>query len=239
MTEKKSKLVIAIDGYSSCGKSTVAKDLAKLLNIIFIDSGAMYRCVTLYALENEIIKGGAINQDLLQEALGKISISFEFDAQAKTNETFLNGKSVEKEIRGLEVSNHVSMVSALGFVRSKLVEWQQKMGETDSIVMDGRDIGTVVFPNADLKLFMTASPEIRAQRRFKEFREKNESITFDDVLENVKKRDHIDETRDESPLRKADDAVVLDNGNMSKEEQLEFIVNELKGRGLIKKQTLL
>ena len=234
MIETTSKLVIAIDGYSSCGKSTVAKDLAKLLNIIFIDSGAMYRCVTLYALENNIIKGGAINQDLLQEALEKISISFKFDAQAKTNETYLNGKLVEKEIRGLEVSNHVSMISALGFVRVKLVEWQQKMGEKDSIVMDGRDIGTVVFPHADLKLFMTASPEIRAQRRFKEYQEKKETITFDDVLENVKKRDHIDETRDESPLKKADDALVLDNGNMSKEEQLEFIVNELRNRRLIR-----
>ncbi|WP_066629763.1 (d)CMP kinase [Labilibacter marinus] len=234
MIDNTSKLVIAIDGYSSCGKSTVAKDLAKLLNIIFIDSGAMYRCVTLFALENEIIKGGAINVDKLKEALNHISITFKFDAQAKTNETYLNGVSVEKKIRGLEVSNHVSMISALGFVREKMVELQQKMGETDSIVMDGRDIGTVVFPDADLKLFMTASPEIRAGRRFKEYQDKNEDISFEEVLENVKKRDHIDETRDESPLKKADDAVVLDNGNIGKEEQLEFIVGELKNKGLIK-----
>ncbi|MGQ1785974.1 MULTISPECIES: (d)CMP kinase [unclassified Saccharicrinis] len=234
MTDTISKLVIAIDGYSSCGKSTVAKDLAKLLNIIFIDSGAMYRCVTLYALENNIIKDGVIHQDFLKQALDKISISFKFDAQTKTNETYLNGKLVEKEIRGLEVSNHVSMISALGFVRRKMVQLQQKMGETDSIVMDGRDIGTVVFPNADLKLFMTASPEIRAGRRFKEYQEKNEAITFEEVLENVKKRDHIDETRDESPLKKAHDALVLDNGKMTKEEQLEFIVSELKNRMLIK-----
>ncbi len=234
MTKTSSKLVIAIDGYSSCGKSTVAKDLAKLLNIIFIDSGAMYRCVTLYALQNEIIKGGAINQDLLQEALDQISISFKFDAETKMNDTYLNGKLVENDIRSLEVSNHVSMISALGFVRKKMVELQQKMGETDSIVMDGRDIGTVVFPSADLKLFMTASPEIRAERRFKEYQAKNEAITFDEVLENVKKRDHIDETRDESPLKKADDAIVLDNSHLNKDEQLQFILNELKSRNLLK-----
>lgn len=233
MTKNSSKLVIAIDGYSSCGKSTVAKDLAKLLNIIFIDSGAMYRCVTLYALNNQIIKGGAINQDLLKEALHKITISFKFDAATKTNETFLNGQFVENEIRSLNVSNHVSTISALGFVRKRMVELQQKMGETNSIVMDGRDIGTVVFPNADLKLFMTASPDIRAERRFKEYQLKNEPITFEAVLENVKKRDHIDETRDESPLKKADDAIVLDNGHMTKQEQLDYIVNELNARKLI------
>lgn len=233
MTKNSSKLVIAIDGYSSCGKSTVAKDLAKLLNIIFIDSGAMYRCVTLYALNNQIIKGGAINQDLLKEALYKITISFKFDAATKTNETFLNGQSVENEIRSLNVSNHVSTISALGFVRKRMVELQQKMGETNSIVMDGRDIGTVVFPNADLKLFMTASPDIRAERRFKEYQLINEPITFEAVLENVKKRDHIDETRDESPLKKADDAIVLDNGHMTKQEQLDYIMNELNTRKLI------
>jgi cytidylate kinase len=234
MTTKNSKLVIAIDGYSSCGKSTVAKDLAKLLNIIFIDSGAMYRCVTLYALRNNLIKGDEIDQQGLKVALNEISISFKFDAPSKTNETYLNGHSVEKQIRSLEVSDHVSAISALGFVRKKMVELQQKMGETESIVMDGRDIGTVVFPHAHLKLFMTASPEIRAQRRFKEFQEKNESITFDEVLENVKKRDHIDETRDESPLKRADDAIIIDNSHMTKEEQLAFIVDELKKRNLIR-----
>ncbi len=234
MTIKKSKLVIAIDGYSSCGKSTVAKDLAKLLNIIFIDSGAMYRCVTLYALENGIINSDKIDEDKLKSALNNISISFKFEAATKTNETYLNGELVESKIRSLEVSNHVSSISAIGFVRKKMVELQQKMGETESIVMDGRDIGTVVFPNADLKLFMTASPEIRAERRFKEFQEKNENISFDEVLENVKSRDHIDETREESPLKKADDAVVLDNGKIGKEEQLNFIVEELKKRDLIR-----
>jgi len=233
MTVQKSKLVIAIDGYSSCGKSTVAKDLAKLLNIIFIDSGAMYRCVTLYALENAIITQDIIDLEKLQESLNNISISFKFDAASKTNETYLNGELVENKIRSLEVSNHVSAISAIGFVRKRMVELQQKMGETESIVMDGRDIGTVVFPNADLKLFMTASPEIRAERRFKEFQEKNENISFEEVLDNVIKRDHIDETRDESPLKKADDAVVLDNGKIGKEEQLDFIVEELRKRNLI------
>jgi len=233
MTKNSSKLVIAIDGYSSCGKSTVAKDLAKLLNIIFIDSGAMYRCVTLYALNHKIMIDGIINQDLLKKTLDKIIISFKFDIKSKTNETYLNGKLVETEIRSLDVSNHVSTISTIGFVRKKLVELQQKMGETNSIVMDGRDIGTVVFPNADLKLFMTASPNIRAERRFKEYQLKNESITFEAVLENVKKRDYIDETRDESPLKKANDAIVLDNGNMTKQEQLNYIVEELKAKELI------
>ncbi len=233
MTIQNSKLVIAIDGYSSCGKSTVAKDLAKLLNIIFIDSGAMYRCVTLYALENGIINNDNIDLEKLKNALNNISITFKFDAASKTNETYLNGVLVENKIRSLEVSNHVSAISAIGFVRKKMVELQQKMGETESIVMDGRDIGTVVFPNADLKLFMTASPEIRAERRYKEFQEKNEDISFEEVLENVKKRDHIDETREESPLKKADDAVILDNGKIGKQEQLDFIVKELQNRNLI------
>ncbi len=227
------KLVIAIDGYSSCGKSTVAKDLAKLLNIIFIDSGAMYRCVTLYALRNKIIKGDSIDEESLKKALSDIAITFKFDASKKLNETFLNGVSVEKEIRSPEVSDYVSIVSAIAFVRKRMVELQQKMGETESIVMDGRDIGTVVFPQAGLKLFMTASPEIRAQRRYKEYQEKNETVSFEEVLENVKKRDHIDETRTESPLKKAEDAIVLDNGNMNKEEQLDFIIAELNKRGLI------
>ncbi len=233
MTENTTKLIIAIDGYSSCGKSTVAKDLAKLLNIVFIDSGAMYRCVTLYAIENQILQENHIDKNKLKESLNDINIRFKFDASTKTNETYLNGKFVEKEIRSMEVSNQVSAISAIPFVRKKMVELQQKMGETDSLVMDGRDIGTVVFPHADLKLFMTASPEIRANRRYKEYQEKNVDIDFNDVLENVKKRDHIDETRDESPLKKAVDAVVLDNSNMTKEEQLNFILKELEYRNLI------
>ncbi len=234
MTKVNSKLIIAIDGYSSCGKSTVAKDLAKLLNIIFIDSGAMYRCVTLYALQNGIIHEGIIDEDLLIESLDEINITFKFDVQSKSNQTYLNGKLVESEIRGPEVSDNVSQISTIGFVRKKMVELQQAMGQTDSIVMDGRDIGTVVFPQADLKLFMTASPMIRGQRRFKEYQEKNQDITFDEVMENVKKRDYMDENRDESPLRKDDDALVLDNSDMTKQEQLDFIVDQLKVRNLIK-----
>ena len=233
MIKVNSKLIIAIDGYSSCGKSTVAKDLAKLLNIVFIDSGAMYRCVTLYALQNGIIQNNHIDEDLLMEALNDIHITFKFDVQSKTNQTYLNGKLVENEIRGPEVSDNVSQISAIGFVRKKMVELQQAMGKTDSIVMDGRDIGTVVFPQADLKLFMTASPAIRAQRRFKEYQEKNQDVTFDEVMENVKKRDYMDENRDESPLKKADDALVLANSDMTKQEQLDFIVAQLRVRNLI------
>ncbi len=233
MTNQDSKLIIAIDGYSSCGKSTVAKDLAKLLNIVFVDSGAMYRCITLYAIENNIIEQDEINHEKLQKSLHEISIRFKFDAATKTNETYLNNQLVEKKIRSIEVSNRVSSISAIGFVRKKLVELQQKMGATDSLVMDGRDIGTVVFPHADLKLFMTATPEIRAERRYKEYQEKNVEISFDEVLENVKKRDHIDENRKESPLRKANDAITLDNSNMTKEEQLDFILDKLRERNLI------
>ncbi len=233
MANQGSKLIIAIDGYSSCGKSTVAKDLAKLLNIAFVDSGAMYRCVTLYSLENDIIEQDKINEKKLQANLNKISIRFKFDASTKTNETYLNDHLVEKKIRNMEVSSHVSAISAIGFVRKKMVELQQKMGETDSLVMDGRDIGTVVFLHADLKLFMTATPEIRAERRYKEYQEKNVEISFEEVLENVKKRDFLDENREESPLRKAEDAITLDNSHLNKEEQLDFILTELKKRNLI------
>ncbi len=235
MTNQGSKLIIAIDGYSSCGKSTVAKDLAKLLNIVFVDSGAMYRCITLYAIENNIIEEDTINHEKLKNSLHDISIHFKFDAATKTNETYLNNQLVEKKIRGMEVSSRVSSISAIGFVRKKLVELQQQMGATDSLVMDGRDIGTVVFPYADLKLFMTASPEIRAERRYKEYQEKNVEITFEEVLENVKQRDYIDENRDESPLKKAQDAIILDNSHMTKEEQLNFILSKLTERNLIKK----
>lgn len=230
---KNSNIVIAIDGYSSCGKSTVAKDLAKLLNIIFIDSGAMYRCVTLHALRNNIITDSGIDEEKLKRSLEDINITFKFDAQLKKNETFLNKQSVETEIRGLEVSNNVSAISAIAFVRRKLVDLQQEMGTTQSIVMDGRDIGTVVFPKADLKIFMTADPNIRAERRFKEYQLKGEDISIDQVLDNVKQRDYIDENRDESPLRRADDAIIIDNSKLTKDQQLQFIVDELKTRELI------
>lgn len=217
-------MVIAIDGHSSCGKSTVAKDLAKQLNFIYVDTGAMYRAVTLYAIEKQIIVNEKIDTDKLLSELDNIQISFEYNAELKSNTTFLNGRNVEREIRSLEVSNMVSAISALSFVRHKLVELQQAMGENISLVMDGRDIGTVVFPKAELKIFMTCDPEIRAQRRYDEMIEKGEAVTFDSILENVKKRDYIDENRDESPLRKASDAHLLDNGSMTKEEQLNWIL---------------
>lgn len=217
-------MVIAIDGHSSCGKSTVAKDLAKQLNFIYVDTGAMYRAVTLYAIEKQIIVNEKIDTDKLLSELDNIQISFEYNAELKSNTTFLNGRNVEREIRSLEVSNMVSAISSLSFVRHKLVELQQAMGANVSLVMDGRDIGTVVFPNAELKIFMTCDPQIRAQRRYDEMMGKGEVVTFDSILENVKKRDYIDENRDESPLKKASDAHLLDNGAMTKEEQLNWIL---------------
>ncbi len=226
------KAIIAIDGHSSCGKSTVAKDLAKELGYVYIDTGAMYRTVTLFAMRNQLIKDGQIDQASLMNRLSEINISFEYQPEEKKNETFLNGESVEDEIRGLEVSNNVSAISAIGFVRKRLVELQQEMGHKGGIVMDGRDIGTVVFPDADLKLFMTASAEIRAQRRYDELTGKGESVDFDAILENVKQRDHIDSTRAESPLRQAEDALVLDNSHLNKEQQLKWIIDVLKERNL-------
>lgn len=229
------KGVIAIDGHSSCGKSTVAKDLAKELGYVYIDTGAMYRAVTLFAMQNEFIKGNNIDENALKNALEKIIISFKYQPQEKLNETFLNSVSVENEIRGLEVSNNVSAISTIAFVRHRMVELQQEMGKEGGIVMDGRDIGTVVFPDADLKLFMTASPEIRAQRRFDELTAKDGadlSISFDSILQNVKHRDHVDSTRAESPLKQADDAILLDNSHMNKTEQMNWIMNVLKERNL-------
>lgn len=226
-------ITIAIDGFSSCGKSTVAKDLAKRLNFIYIDSGAMYRAVTLYALKNGMITANGIDQPKLEAALPNIHISFQFNAEAKQNTTFLNGENIEEAIRGLEVSQNVSAVSAIGFVRRRLVELQQDMGKQGSIVMDGRDIGTVVFPQADLKVYMTASPQIRAQRRYDELTAKGQTVSFNDILDNVVQRDHMDTTRAESPLRRADDAVDLDNSHMTKDEQLDWIVDQLKTKQLI------
>ncbi|MCG8579858.1 MAG: (d)CMP kinase [Bacteroidales bacterium] len=226
------KAIIAIDGHSSCGKSTVAKDLAKELGYVYIDTGAMYRTVTLFAMRNKMISGGNINEAALKSSLTDIHITFKYQPEEKKNETFLNGESVEEEIRGLEVSNNVSAVSAIGFVRRRLVELQQEMGHAGGIVMDGRDIGTVVFPDADLKLFMTASAEIRARRRYDELTGKGEKVNFDAILENVKQRDHIDSTREESPLKQADDAVVLDNSHLNKEQQLEWIIDVLTERNL-------
>lgn len=229
----KKKIVVAIDGHSSCGKSTVAKDLAKELSIAYIDTGAMYRAVTLYAMQKGFITDEAIDEMKLIKSLSNIDITFNFNPETKCNETFLNGKSVEKEIRSLEVSNKVSRISAISTVRKQLVIWQREMGASQSVVMDGRDIGTVVFPNADIKIFMTASDNVRAQRRYDELTLKGESVSFDEVLKNIKDRDYIDSTRAESPLRKADDALLLDNSSMSKSEQFEWIIEKMRSKNLI------
>ena len=224
MENRKDRLSIAIDGHSSCGKSTIAKDLAKKLNYIYIDTGAMYRAVTLYAMENNLIKGDKIDLEAFKEHLYEISIAFVFNRKTKVNETYLNDRNVEDEIRGLDVSNKVSLVSTIDFVRYRLVELQQQMAKEGRVVMDGRDIGTVVLPDADLKIFMTAKPEIRAQRRHKELLEKGEDVSIEEIMKNIEERDHLDTTRKVSPLKQADDAIVLDNSNLTPEEQLDWIV---------------
>ena len=218
------KIVIAIDGHSSSGKSTMAKDLAKAIGYTYIDTGAMYRAVTLYALRHQLFAGDQIDEAALQAALPALEIAFRMNAESGRPDTYLNGENVEKEIRGMEVANHVSPVAALGFVRKALVAKQQAMGKEKGIVMDGRDIGTVVFPEAELKLFVTASPEVRAQRRVDELKAKGMPASYEEVLANVKQRDFIDSTRVESPLRQAPDAVVLDNSHMSLAEQKEWIL---------------
>lgn len=220
------KIIIAIDGYSSCGKSTLAKDLAKVLNYKYIDSGAMYRVVTLYCMRHKIINSSEnIDFNKLKKELNNINIDVKYNNNLNKSETFLNNENVEEEIRRIDVSNLVSIISKVKFIRKKLVELQQKFGEKKGIVMDGRDIGTVVFPNADLKIFMTADVEIRAKRRYNEYLEKNIEITLKEVVENIKKRDFYDENRKESPLKKADDAIVLDNSNLSIKEQFQFIID--------------
>lgn len=221
------KITIAIDGFSSCGKSTMAKDLAKEIGYIYIDSGAMYRAVTLYCLENSLFTSdGSVNSEELEKHINDISVSFCLNNDTLKPETFLNGVNVESKIRTMEVSSMVSLVAALGFVREALVKLQQEMGKSKGIVMDGRDIGTVVFPDAELKIFVTASAEIRAQRRYDELLAKGQEVSFDEILKNVEERDRIDQTRTVSPLRKADDAIVLDNSNMTLEEQKAWLINE-------------
>lgn len=221
------KITIAIDGFSSCGKSTMAKDLAKEIGYIYIDSGAMYRAVTLYCLENSLFNSdGSVNSEELEKHINDISVSFCLNEETLKPETFLNGVNVESKIRTMEVSSRVSLVAALGFVREALVILQQEMGKSKGIVMDGRDIGTVVFPDAELKIFVTASAEIRAKRRYDELMAKGQEVSFDEVLKNVEERDRIDQTRAVSPLRKADDAIVLDNSNMTVEEQKAWLINE-------------
>lgn len=221
------KITIAIDGFSSCGKSTMAKDLAKEIGYIYIDSGAMYRAVTLYCLENSLFNSdGSVNSEELEKHINDISVSFCLNNETLKPETFLNGVNVESKIRTMDVSSRVSLVAALGFVREALVKLQQEMGKSKGIVMDGRDIGTVVFPDAELKIFVTASAEIRAKRRYDELLAKGQEVSFDEILKNVEERDRIDQTRTVSPLRKADDAIVLDNSNMTLEEQKAWLINE-------------
>ena len=231
MNKDLQKIIIAIDGHSSCGKSAAAKDIARTLNLIYIDTGAMYRAVTLYAIQNKLIVNGIIDTEKLQEVINKIDIQLLKNNEASGIETFLNGKNVENEIRTLEVSNNVSQISALGFIRKRLVELQREMGKRGGVILDGRDIGTVVFPNADIKLFMTATAEVRAQRRYAEMVEKGENVTFTEVLENLKYRDNIDSSRTESPLKKADDAIEFDNSNVSRDEQLIIILEIIKEKG--------
>lgn len=220
-----SKITIAIDGFSSCGKSTLAKALAKKLNYIFIDSGAMYRGVSLYCLQNGICKDGELNIDSLKEHLPAIRIKFKFNPETLRPDLMLNGENVEDKIRQIEVAKIVSLVASIKEVREKLVAEQQKMGKSGGIVMDGRDIGSVVFPNAELKLFVTADPETRAKRRYLELTAKNEDVTLEEISLNLEERDRIDSTRKESPLRQAKDAILLDNSNLNQEEQLEIVYN--------------
>lgn len=222
------KIIIAIDGHSSCGKSTMAKSLAQELGYIYIDSGAMYRVVTLYALRNGLINNGLPDTEKLIEELKNIKITFKWDELVGKNTTFLNGENVEEEIRRLEVSQNVSPISTIAEVRSEMVKQQRENGKNKGIVMDGRDIGTVVFPNAELKIFMTASPEIRAQRRFDELKQKGLEVDFAEILKNVEGRDQIDSNREVSPLKKAEDALVLDNSNLTREQQLKWTLERVK-----------
>ena len=221
------KIVIAIDGHSSCGKSTMAKALARKIGYVYIDSGAMYRAATLFALRNNMIHDGRVDEDALLKHLSEIHIEFRLNAEGLP-ETYLNGENVERAIRTMEVSNAVSPVSAIPFVRKAMVAQQQAMGLKKGIVMDGRDIGTTVFPDAELKIFVTASPEVRAQRRVDELRAKGEAVDFEAVLDNVRTRDHIDQTRAESPLRQADDALLLDNSHLTPAEQDAWLLREFE-----------
>ena len=225
------KITIAIDGFSSCGKSTMAKDLARELGYIYVDTGAMYRCVTLFALRSSLFdSNGEIDAAVLQKAMeeGKVNVSFSLNTNTGRPDACLNGEVVENEIRSMEVSSRVSKVAALPFVRSAMVEQQQAMGKNKGIVMDGRDIGTTVFPDAELKIFVTASARVRAQRRYDELQAKGMSADFDDILKNVEERDYIDSHREVSPLRKAPDAIELDNSTMTIAEQKEWLMEKYR-----------
>ena len=219
-----SPIIIAIDGFSSTGKSTVARQLAGALHYTYIDTGAMYRAVTVFALENNLISDTHFDKEGLTRRLDELELNFERNPRTGSIEIQLNGSTVEHQIRTMRVSSFVSPVATLSSVRRKLVEQQQRMGKDKGIVMDGRDIGTIVFPDAALKIFMTASAEDRAQRRYKELLEKGEAVTFEEVLENVRERDRIDSTREDSPLQKAEDAIVIDNSNLTLDQQFETIL---------------
>ena len=218
------KIIIAIDGHSSCGKSTMAKELARAIHYRYIDSGAMYRAVTLFCMEKGFFNNDVLDTESVRQHIGDIHISFQYNAKSGVSDTYLNGWDVEKQIRSMEVADKVSPVAAVGFIREAMVKQQQAMGKDKGIVMDGRDIGTVVFPDAELKLFVTARPEVRAQRRLEELIAKGESVSFEEVLKNIEKRDFIDSTRKDGPLRKAPDAIVLDNSDMTIAEQNTFLL---------------
>lgn len=218
------KITIAIDGFSSTGKSTLAKQLAQKLGYVYVDTGAMYRAVTLFAMQNQLISENAIEKELLISKLPEISLQFIYNEEVGFAQMFLNNLNVEKEIRTIEVANFVSKIAKISEVRAKLVEQQQEIGKNKAIVMDGRDIGTVVFPNAELKIFMTASAETRAQRRFDELSQKGDDVTFEEVLKNVQERDYLDTHRKDSPLIIAEDAIEIDNSYLSREEQFQIVL---------------
>ena len=220
------KIIRAIDGFSSCGKSTMAKALARNIGYLYFDSGAMYRAVALYCMQNGLINGTEIDIETLRGRMAEIQITFEADPETKNSLTFLNGVNVEHEIRSLEVSRLVSQVAALDFVREEMVDRQREMGKTKGIVMDGRDIGTTVFPGAEMKIFVTASAEVRAQRRYDELTARGDNANFQEILDNVLQRDHIDQTREVSPLKQADDALLLDNSHMTREEQMNWLIDK-------------
>ncbi len=223
------KITIAIDGYSSCGKSTMAKDLAREISYVYVDTGAMYRAVTLFALRNGLFgEDGSLDTERLHLEMEHIQVSFKLNAETGRPETYLNGEWVERDIRTMLVSSHVSVVAALPFVRESLVRQQQRMGEAKGIVMDGRDIGTVVFPDAELKIFVTASPEVRARRRYDELKQKGMDADYEDILRNVEQRDYLDTHREVSPLRQATDALVLDNSLLTVEEQKQWLLSQYR-----------
>jgi hypothetical protein len=225
------KITIAIDGFSSCGKSTMAKELAKKIGYIYVDTGAMYRSVTLFAMRHGLFNAdGSVKTDALKQQMSNIDITFKFNEKAGRPDTYLNGECVEEAIRTLEVSNHVSPIAAIPFVRAAMVARQQRMGRDKGIVMDGRDIGTTVFPEAELKVFVTASAEVRARRRYDELKEKGMPADFDDILKNVQERDYIDSHREVSPLRKAADAIELDNSHMTIAEQNDWLMRQVEQR---------